>query len=264
MGYDTVSRLFHWVTAVLVLVMIPVGLTMAQEPPQPWQDRLYILHKGLGPLVLLVVLRGWAGGRSTRRRRLPASVSRPQQFAAGARSTPALYAAPRRDGRSAATSSSTPATTRLEALRALGVPPFIAKNEPLSKAAQAVHVTCAFVLIALIAMHVGAAAFHGLVKRDGVVSRMWPPVAPRRELAPLGAALGFGRSGRRGMLAGRRILLIIGGGIAAYKSLELIRLLQKAGAAVVPVLTAGRRRVRDAALGLGARPRRRCTRRCST
>jgi phosphopantothenoylcysteine decarboxylase/phosphopantothenate--cysteine ligase len=40
------------------------------------------------------------------------------------------------------------------------------------------------------------------------------------------------------MLAGRRILLVVGGGIAAYKSLELIRLLQKAGAGVVPVLTA--------------------------
>ncbi|MDP3264847.1 MAG: bifunctional phosphopantothenoylcysteine decarboxylase/phosphopantothenate--cysteine ligase CoaBC [Tabrizicola sp.] len=39
------------------------------------------------------------------------------------------------------------------------------------------------------------------------------------------------------MLAGKRVLLIIGGGIAAYKSLELIRLLQKAGAAVTPVLT---------------------------
>ena len=39
------------------------------------------------------------------------------------------------------------------------------------------------------------------------------------------------------MLAGKRVLLIIGGGIAAYKSLELIRLLQKAGASVVPVLT---------------------------
>jgi phosphopantothenoylcysteine decarboxylase/phosphopantothenate--cysteine ligase len=39
------------------------------------------------------------------------------------------------------------------------------------------------------------------------------------------------------MLAGKRILLIIGGGIAAYKSLELIRLLIKAGASVVPVLT---------------------------
>ncbi|WP_431300968.1 bifunctional phosphopantothenoylcysteine decarboxylase/phosphopantothenate--cysteine ligase CoaBC [Tabrizicola sp. BL-A-41-H6] len=39
------------------------------------------------------------------------------------------------------------------------------------------------------------------------------------------------------MLAGKRVLLIIGGGIAAYKSLELIRLLQKAGASVTPVLT---------------------------
>ncbi|MDR5653690.1 bifunctional phosphopantothenoylcysteine decarboxylase/phosphopantothenate--cysteine ligase CoaBC [Ruixingdingia sedimenti] len=41
------------------------------------------------------------------------------------------------------------------------------------------------------------------------------------------------------MLAGRRILLIIGGGIAAYKCLELIRRLRDAGAAVVPVLTPG-------------------------
>ena len=39
------------------------------------------------------------------------------------------------------------------------------------------------------------------------------------------------------MLHDRRILLIIGGGIAAYKSLELIRLLRGAGAAVTPVLT---------------------------
>ena len=39
------------------------------------------------------------------------------------------------------------------------------------------------------------------------------------------------------MLAGKRILLIIGGGIAAYKSLELIRRLQDQGAAVTPVLT---------------------------
>ena len=39
------------------------------------------------------------------------------------------------------------------------------------------------------------------------------------------------------MLADRRILLIIGGGIAAYKVLELIRLLRGQGAAVTPVLT---------------------------
>jgi phosphopantothenoylcysteine decarboxylase/phosphopantothenate--cysteine ligase len=36
-----------------------------------------------------------------------------------------------------------------------------------------------------------------------------------------------------------RVLLIVGGGIAAYKSLELVRLLKKAGHSVVPVLTKG-------------------------
>ncbi len=35
------------------------------------------------------------------------------------------------------------------------------------------------------------------------------------------------------------ILLIVGGGIAAYKSLELVRLLKKAGHEVTPVLTKG-------------------------
>ncbi|MBN33579.1 MAG: bifunctional phosphopantothenoylcysteine decarboxylase/phosphopantothenate--cysteine ligase CoaBC [Rhodospirillaceae bacterium] len=41
------------------------------------------------------------------------------------------------------------------------------------------------------------------------------------------------------MLDGKRILLVIGGGIAAYKSLELIRLLQGRGAAVRCVMTSG-------------------------
>ena len=41
------------------------------------------------------------------------------------------------------------------------------------------------------------------------------------------------------MLADKRILLIIGGGIAAYKSLDLIRRLQDQGATVTPVLTRG-------------------------
>ncbi|MEH6523465.1 bifunctional phosphopantothenoylcysteine decarboxylase/phosphopantothenate--cysteine ligase CoaBC [Sulfitobacter sp.] len=39
------------------------------------------------------------------------------------------------------------------------------------------------------------------------------------------------------MLAGKHILLIIGGGIAAFKSLDLIRRLRERGASVTPVLT---------------------------
>ena len=43
------------------------------------------------------------------------------------------------------------------------------------------------------------------------------------------------------MLAGKRILLIVGGGIAAYKALELIRLVTKAGASVRVIATAAAR-----------------------
>ena len=39
------------------------------------------------------------------------------------------------------------------------------------------------------------------------------------------------------MLNGKRVLLIVGGGIAAFKSLELIRAIRKAGGHVTPVLT---------------------------
>src|SRR5579871_495825 len=39
------------------------------------------------------------------------------------------------------------------------------------------------------------------------------------------------------MLTGKRIMIIISGGIAAYKSLELIRRLRERGAAVRPVMT---------------------------
>lgn len=47
------------------------------------------------------------------------------------------------------------------------------------------------------------------------------------------------RAGRRRLMAPQRILLVVGGGIAAYKACELVRLLKRAGADVTCVLTAG-------------------------
>lgn len=44
---------------------------------------------------------------------------------------------------------------------------------------------------------------------------------------------------KRVTMSGPRILLIVGGGIAAYKACELVRLIRKAGGAVTCVLTAG-------------------------
>ncbi|MEX0298554.1 MAG: flavoprotein, partial [Kordiimonas sp.] len=41
------------------------------------------------------------------------------------------------------------------------------------------------------------------------------------------------------MLNGKRILLIIGGGVAAYKALELARRMMERGATVKGILTSG-------------------------
>jgi len=66
------------------------------------------------------------------------------------------------------------------------------------------------------------------------------PVSAAKEAASASEIKGSGApelAGRHGGLCGKRILLIIGGGIAAYKSLDLIRRLKERGTAVRVVMT---------------------------
>jgi cytochrome b561 len=173
MGYGVVSRVFHWGTVLLVLVMIPVGLTMTQDIPRPIQNQLFIFHKGLGVVTLVfVALRiAWRLGHpppppppglSVAQRRAAAAVH------AGLYIALAVMAV---SGYVRVTAGGFP----IELLNALGVPPLLGKDEPLAEAAKAVHATAALALIALIALHVAAASYHGIVRKDGVISRMWPP-----------------------------------------------------------------------------------------
>ena len=176
MGYGTVARLFHWVTVLLVAVMISVGLTMTQDVPRPLQDSLFILHKGLGPVVLVVVLARLAWRAFNPPPPLPASVPPLQARAAGLVHV-GLYTfliVQAVSGYVRVTTGGFP----IEALERLGIGPLLPKAEAVSKIASTIHSVSVAVLILLIAMHVGAAAYHGIVKRDGVISRMWPPVAP--------------------------------------------------------------------------------------
>ncbi|MFT3974417.1 MAG: cytochrome b/b6 domain-containing protein [Amaricoccus sp.] len=174
MRYGRVSRLFHWITVLLILVMIPVGLTMIQEIPRPLQDRLFVLHKGLGPVVLLVVVLrlGWRAFHPAPP--LPADLPRLQRGAAAV-----VHAGLYLLLLVMATSGYVRVTTGgypIEALNALGIPPLFGKHETVSAVAKTVHATALFALLALIAAHIGAAVWHGLVRRDGIVRRMWPPL----------------------------------------------------------------------------------------
>ncbi|WP_299865170.1 bifunctional phosphopantothenoylcysteine decarboxylase/phosphopantothenate--cysteine ligase CoaBC [uncultured Hoeflea sp.] len=62
--------------------------------------------------------------------------------------------------------------------------------------------------------------------------------APAQVYAPAPMMPMAARAAENQSLAGKRILLIISGGIAAYKSLDLIRRLRERGASVRPVMTA--------------------------
>lgn len=179
MGYGIVSRVFHWVTFILVLITVPVALTMTRLDRGALQDTLFIIHKGLGPFILVVVLLRLAWRIFNPPPPLPADIpvlqrNVSQMVHAG------LYTALIVMG----TSGYVRVTTGgfpLEWLRAIGIPPLLPKMEEVSKVAQAIHASAIVVLAALILVHVAAATYHGLLRRDGVISRMWPPFSAGKQ-----------------------------------------------------------------------------------
>jgi cytochrome b561 len=158
--------------------MIPVGLVMTQDIPRSLQDQLFIVHKGLGPVVLLVVLLRLLWRAFHPAPPLPASVP-PLQARAANLVHASLYLfllVQAISGYVRVTTGGFP----IETLEQVGIPPLLPKAEGVGRIASTVHAISAVCLMVLIAMHVTAAAFHGIVKRDGVVSMMWPPIAPKR------------------------------------------------------------------------------------
>ena len=69
----------------------------------------------------------------------------------------------------------------IELLNTLGIPPLLPRTENVAETAKTIHAVAKYGLIVLIVMHVVAATFHVLILRDGVLSRMWPPIARRTD-----------------------------------------------------------------------------------
>lgn len=176
MGYDTVARIFHWLTVGIVAVMIPVGLIMTQEIERGWQDRLFILHKGLGGTFLFVIAARLIWRATHRAPALPATVPNWQARAAYATHIGLylLLVVMAVSGYVRVTTGGFP----IELFDMFGIPPLFGKDKAVSDFASGVHEITKSVLILLILLHVAAAVFHGAVKRDGVFSRMWPPISP--------------------------------------------------------------------------------------
>ena len=170
--YDGVARAFHWLVVAMLAVQYSVALWLVYVLPKAAEDDLVQWHFALGSSVLVVMLLrlGW-------RLAHPAPPP-PADLGSGLRVVSrvthwAFYAGfvilPVMGWFAASAYGS---QVRLAGLIPLPMP--VPKDDPFGVLMQTVHPTVAITLLALIALHIAGASYHGLVKRDGVVRRMWP------------------------------------------------------------------------------------------
>jgi cytochrome b561 len=171
--YRWPARLLHWLVALLVLGMIPVGITMGRLDSGPLQDWLFFLHEACGFVVLVLVLIRLGYRVTHPAPPLPMSVPRWQQFAAGNVHT-ALYVLlifqPIIGWLGANAFGA-----QVSIFGLFNLPMLVAKDEPLAERILTVHDYVGYTIAGLLVIHIGAALMHGFVRKDGVLQRMWPP-----------------------------------------------------------------------------------------
>ena len=176
-GYGTVARLLHWITVVMVLGMMPVGMIMQREGlDRATQDLLFILHKNGGVILLVLILFRLLWRVLNPPPPLPASTPGWQAEVSAwvHRGLYVMVVAMAVTGFVRVSAGGFP----IEMLDWLGVPR-LPRMEGLAQLAKSAHYLGKFLLLGLILLHVAGALYHAIVKRDGVMTRMWPPVARR-------------------------------------------------------------------------------------
>lgn len=178
-GYGTVARLFHWITALLVFLMIPVGIAMTSQGFESIGDQLYVFHKGTGSVLLVLVVLRILWKATHREPPLHGGVPHIQRRIAGTTHWVLLFLllVMTVSGYVRTVGEGFP----IELLDALGIPPLLDENVELARTLSVVHKFTAYLLAALIAAHIGAAVHHAVIARDGMMRRIWPPVRPSRE-----------------------------------------------------------------------------------
>ena len=170
-GYSAVARTFHWITAALVLTMLPIGIAMATFDLGPEvEDPLYHIHRSIGALVLAIVPLRLAYRLFNPAPPLPSEMPALQQFAA--RFTHwALYVlliVQPIIGWIATSAYRAPTLF----FWLFELPPIWPEDRPFSDAMFVVHRTLGITIAVLISIHIAAALYHHFVLKDRVLARM--------------------------------------------------------------------------------------------
>ena len=179
--YSPIARALHWLTVLMVAVMIPVGLFMTSRAERNIWDgltnSLYSGHK-LAGIVLLALMLGRLAYRLGHGAPADEPSIEPWQKTVSHMTHWALYAL----------LLAVPVLgwvgislyPALDIFELFKLPGLVAPNQPASSMIFQLHKIGAFALAGLAVMHVGAALYHYVVRKDGVLLRMLPGL-PRRD-----------------------------------------------------------------------------------
>jgi cytochrome b561 len=174
--YSPAARRFHWGTVALVFVQIPLGLAMALRTKllDIWDavtNAMYSTHKLLGMTILVVVLARLAYRLGHGAPSDEPSLE-PWQKLASSINHWGLYAllivVPMLGWLGV---SYYPA---LDIFGLFSLPGLVAPDQPAADRVFRLHFIGAMALALLIGIHVAAALFHYLIRKDNVLGRMWP------------------------------------------------------------------------------------------
>ncbi len=176
--WGLVSQLLHWLVACLIFVQLGLGLAAVGWRLSPTKLSLFVWHKSVGMLVLMLVLvrLGWRLINTVPA--LPPGTP-PWERLAAHTSHALLYAlmlALPVTGWIINSAANIP----LKLFWLVPLPDITAPDKGLQEAATNAHISLFIALTALLCVHAGAALHHHYVKRNDVLRRMLPWMRPTR------------------------------------------------------------------------------------
>lgn len=171
--YATVSKWFHWVTAVLMAVALSFGFVIKHIKDS---DKMvfYAIHESAGLTILLVAIARLAWRRFSPPPPLPDHVPLHMRRAAAAvhHALYALLIAQPIIGFVATNAWGFPMQGETAYLGLIDIPAVIGETQWLARILSTIHTVFGYALVALLAAHVGGAVYHHAVRRDGTLLRM--------------------------------------------------------------------------------------------